>query len=148
LGYRVPLDTWVCLRPQQAKCFLSRGTWSDYSRMRSCVIWGFERWSSHVSLPVCFWLSVRVVRYCNHLAQPCEVFHSWDGKTGGVLIKWSRDAWSESGDASEIVTSIGVGKDDRSRDIWPESYLPTGVGHATKVAHMTGVVIYLHYKHA
>jgi hypothetical protein len=34
----------------------------------------------------------------------------------------------ESGETSEVVMS-------------------TGVGHATELAHTTGVVIYLHYKH-
>jgi hypothetical protein len=48
---------------------------------------------------------------------------------------------------SEVVTSTRVRKCDRSWDIRPESYLPTGVGHPTEVMHMTGVVIYLHYKH-
>jgi hypothetical protein len=45
------------------------------------------------------------------------------------------------------VTSTGVEKVDRSLDIRPESYLPTGVGHVTEVTHRTGIVIYLHYKH-
>jgi hypothetical protein len=53
----------------------------------------------------------------------------------------------KSGDTSKIVTSTGVGKGDQSLDIRPESYLPTGVGHATEVAHTIGVMIYLHYKY-
>jgi hypothetical protein len=59
-----------------------------------------------------------------------------------VLIDWSRDARLELGDTSEVVTSTGVGKGDRSLDIRPESYVPIGVGHATEVADTTGVVIY------
>jgi hypothetical protein len=67
--------------------------------------------------------------------------------TGGVLIDLSRDAQLELGETSEVVTSSGVRKCDWSRDIRLESYLPTGVGHATNVTHMTGVVIYQHFKH-
>jgi hypothetical protein len=47
----------------------------------------------------------------------------------------------KSRDTSKVVTSIGVGKCDRSWDIQSESYPLTGVGH------MIGVVIYLHFKH-
>jgi hypothetical protein len=102
--------------------------------------WGFERWSSHVSLPVCFWLSVQAVRRCSHLAQPCEVFHNWGGKTCGTLIDQSRDAWLESRDTTRVVTSIGVRKCDQSyvfrseSSIQPESRLPIRVGHTTGVA--------------
>jgi hypothetical protein len=80
IGYWVPPDTRLFLRSRQAKCSLVAlwlcGAWPDYSRMRSCVTWGFKRWTSHVSLPVCFRLSVWAVRWCSHLARPCEVFHS------------------------------------------------------------------------
>jgi hypothetical protein len=65
----------------------SRGTWPDYSRMRSCAIWGFERWSSHASLPVCFRLSVQAVRCCSHLTRPCEVFHSSSQEVVCIKIK-------------------------------------------------------------
>jgi hypothetical protein len=53
----------------------------------------------------------------------------------------------EPGETSKVVMSTGVRKYDRSRDIRSESYLLTRVGHATDVAHTTGVMIYLHYKH-
>jgi hypothetical protein len=53
----------------------------------------------------------------------------------------------KSGDTIGVVTLTRVEKCDQSRDIQLESYLLTGVGHTTKVAHMTGVIIYLHYKH-
>jgi hypothetical protein len=49
---------------------------------------------------------------------------------------------------SEVVMLTGVKKGDQSQDIRPESYLPTAVGHATKVTHMTRVMIFLDYKHA
>jgi hypothetical protein len=55
----------------------SRGSWPDYSCMRSHVHWGFEHWLSHASLLVYFQLSVQVVRCCSHLARPCKVFHGW-----------------------------------------------------------------------
>jgi hypothetical protein len=54
---------------------------------------------------------------------------------------------------TRVMTSTRIGKCDWSQDIRPESYLPSGIGHMTKVrhmavvTHMTGVVIYLHYKH-
>jgi hypothetical protein len=64
-----------------------------------------------------------------------------------MLIDRSCDARPELGDTSKVVTSTGIERGDRSRDIQPESYLLTGVGHAIEVAHTTGVVIYLHYKH-
>jgi hypothetical protein len=54
---------------------------------------------------------------------------------------------SESGDTTGIVMLIGVKKYDRSRDIRPESFLPTGVGHMTEVVQTIGVMIYLHYTH-
>jgi hypothetical protein len=126
--------------------FWSRDTWPNYSCMQNCAIWAFERWSSHASLAVYFWLSAWAVRCCSYLAQPCEVFHNWGDKTGGTLIDQSHDAQPESGETSEVVTSTGVRKCDRSQDIWLESYLPIGVRHATKVMNMTGVMIYLHYK--
>jgi hypothetical protein len=66
----------------------SRGTWPDYSCMQSREIWGFKRWSSHASLPVCFWLSVRAIRCWSHLAQPCKVFHIW-GKDV-ICTKWNK----------------------------------------------------------
>jgi hypothetical protein len=47
---------------------------------------------------------------------------------------------------SEVVTSIKVRKCDRSQDIRLESYLLTGVGHATEVVHTTRVVIYPPHK--
>jgi hypothetical protein len=99
----------------------SRGSWPDYSRMRSCAIWDFERWSSHASIPVYFRLSVWVVRCCSRLARPCKVFHSWDGKIGGALIDRSRDAQPEWGEMSEVVTSIGVRKCDQSHIVRLES---------------------------
>jgi hypothetical protein len=95
--------------------------------------WGFECWLSHASLPVCFRLSVRVIRCCSHLVWPCEVFHSWGGKTCGMLISQSCDAWSESGDTTGVMTSTGVRKCDRSQDIRLESYIPIGVGHTIGV---------------
>jgi hypothetical protein len=64
-----------------------------------------------------------------------------------VLIDRSRDARSESVDASEYVTSTGVGKSDRSQEVRQELGSTAGVGHTTEVVHMTGVVIYLHYNH-
>jgi hypothetical protein len=76
--------------------------------------WGFERWSGRASLPVCFWLIIRALGCCSHLARPCEVFHSWDGKTCDTLIDRSHDVPPESGDTIEIVTSTGVRKCDRS----------------------------------
>jgi hypothetical protein len=48
-----------------------------------------------------------------------------------MLIDRSHDARPESGDMSEVVMSTGVGKGDPSRDIRPESYLLTRVGHMT-----------------
>jgi hypothetical protein len=89
--------------------------------------WGFERWSSHASLPVYFQLSVQAIRCCNHLAQPCEVFHSWGGKKCGTLIDWSRDMWPESGDTTGVVTSTGVEKCDQSQEVWPKSGYTTEV---------------------
>jgi hypothetical protein len=109
----------------------SRGTWPDTQTCEAARCWCFKCWMSHASLPSCFWLSVRVVRCCSHLARPCKVFHNLGGKTCGTLINQSHDAWSESED------TIGVGKCDQSRDIWPKSYLPTGVGHTIEVAHTT-----------
>jgi hypothetical protein len=47
----------------------------------------------------------------------------------------------------ESESATGVGIYDRSHVFRPESCLPIGVGHTTKVAHTTGVVIYLHHKH-
>jgi hypothetical protein len=123
----------------------SGGTWTDYSCMRNYVICSFERWLSHASLPVYFWLSVRAVRCCSHLVRPCKVFYSC-GKTGGALIDQSHGAQPESGETSKVVTWTGVRKCNWSR-IWPESYLPTGIKHAIEVVHMTGVMIYLCYKH-
>jgi hypothetical protein len=103
--------------------------------------WGFESWSSHASLPDYFWLSVQAVRWCSHLARPCEVFHNWDGKTCSTLIDRSHDAWLKSGDTTGVVTSTGIKKCIRSRDIRPESCL------STRVEHTTGVTTYLHYKY-
>jgi hypothetical protein len=128
--------------------------------------WGFECWLSHASLQVCFWLSVQAVKCCSHLAWPCKVPHNWGGKSCITLIGQSRDARPESGD------TIEVRKCAWSQDIWPESYLLTGVGHTTRVVSsdrsqaydqsrvfrlkscirpelrlLTGVVIYLHYNH-
>jgi hypothetical protein len=54
---------------------------------------------------------------------------------------------SESGDTFEVVMLTGVRKGNGSLDIPPESYLLTGVGHATEVTHTIGVMIYLYYKH-
>jgi hypothetical protein len=103
----------------------SRGSWPNYSRMWSCAIWDFERWSSHASLPIWFWLNVRAIRWCSHLDRLCEVFRSWGGKTCGTLIDRSHDAQPELGDTSGVVTSTRIGKRDQSRDIRLESYLPT-----------------------
>ena len=55
----------------------SRSSWPDYSCLRSRANRGFECWSSHASLPVCFWLSVQAIRCYSHLARPCKVFHNW-----------------------------------------------------------------------
>jgi hypothetical protein len=95
--------------------------------------WGFERWLSHASRPICFQLSILAVRCCSHLARPCEVFHSWGGKTCGMLIDYSRDEWPESGDTTKVVMLTGVRKWDQSQYIRSESCLPTGVGHTTRV---------------
>jgi hypothetical protein len=88
---------------------------------------------NHASLPVCFRLSVRAVRCYSHLARPCEVLHSWGGKTCGLLISRSYDARPESGDMTGVMTSTRVGKCDRSRDIRSKSYVPIGDGHTTRV---------------
>jgi hypothetical protein len=107
--------------------------------------WGFERWTGHVLYLICFWLSVWAAGSCDHLARPCVVFHRWVSKTCGMLFNQSRDAWSESwcwpeswcrpesGSAAGVVTSIEVGKCDRSWDKRLESYLPTRVGHTARV---------------
>jgi hypothetical protein len=61
-------------------------------------------------------------------------------------IDRSREVRPESGYTTGVISS------DRSHifrsesGIQPESRLPTGVGHTTEVAYMTGVVMYLHYK--
>jgi hypothetical protein len=131
----------------------SCGTWLDTWTCEVMRCWCFEWWTSHASLLVCFWLSVRAVRYYSHLGWPCKVFHSWGGKTCSLLIDRSHDARLESRDTIGVVMLTEVGKCDRSRDIRsesvirPESLLMTRVRHTTKVTHMTGVVIYLHYKH-
>jgi hypothetical protein len=104
----------------------SHVTWPDYSCIRNCAIWGFERWSSLASLPVYFWLRVQAIRCCSHLARPYDVFHSWGGKTDGTLIDRSCDAQPESGETSEVVTSAGVKKYDQSHifqsvsGMWPK----------------------------
>jgi hypothetical protein len=100
----------------------SRGLWHDYSRMRSCAIWRFERWSIHASLPVCFRLSIRAVRCYSHLARSYEVFHIWGGKT--VMMRdrsqeirlklWRRP---ESGRATGVISSDRSQTCDRSCDI-------------------------------
>jgi hypothetical protein len=66
----------------------SRGSWPNYSCMRSYAIWGFECWSSLASLLVSFQLSVWAVRCCSHLARLCEVFHSWGQDVFAKKIKW------------------------------------------------------------
>jgi hypothetical protein len=76
--------------------------------------WGFECWSSHASLSVCFRLGVQAVRCYSHLARSCKVFHNWGDKTCGTLIDRSRDAHPESGDTTVVVTLTGVRKCDRS----------------------------------
>jgi hypothetical protein len=111
-----------------------RDTWSDTWTCEAMRCWGFECWTRDASLPVYFWLSVPALRCCSHLARSCEVFHSWGGKTCGLLIDRSCDAWPESGDMTRVTTSTGVRKCDQSRDIRLESCLPTGVGHMTEVA--------------
>jgi hypothetical protein len=83
--------------------------------------WGFEHWSSHVSLPVCFRLSVQAIRCYSHLAWPCEVVHSWGGKTCGTLNGRSHDARPKSRDTTGVVMSTRVGLYDRSHIFWPES---------------------------
>jgi hypothetical protein len=103
--------------------------------------WGFEDWLSHASLSVYIQLSVQAIRCCSHLAWPCEVFHNWGGKTSGTLIDRSHDARPESRE------STGIEKCVWSQDIWPESYLPTTVGHVTRVRHTTRVMRFLHYNH-
>jgi hypothetical protein len=82
--------------------------------------WGFERWSSYASLLVYFQLSVPAVRCCSHLAQPCEVFHSWGGNACGTLIDQSRDTRPESGDTTRVVTSIEVRKCNWCHIFWPD----------------------------
>jgi hypothetical protein len=100
---------------------------------------------------VCFQLTVRAIRCCSHLAQPCEVFHSRVGKTCGTIYDRSRDVWPESWHATRIRHMTGVASSTRvshttrvaSSDqswaynqsclFWPESGLLTGVGHTTKV---------------
>jgi hypothetical protein len=69
----------------------SRGSSPDYSCMRSCVNWCFERWLSHAFLLVHFWLSVQAIRCYNHLARPCDVFHSWgkDVVCTKIFIIWN-----------------------------------------------------------
>jgi hypothetical protein len=125
----------------------SRGTWPDSWTCEVMRCWGFECWTSHASLPICFQLSVQTVRCYSHLARPCEIFHNWGDKTWGTLIDRNHDARPESGDTIGVMMPTGVGKCDRSWDIWPESYLPIRVGHTTEVTYTTRVVIYLHYKH-
>jgi hypothetical protein len=119
----------------------SHDTWPDTWTCEAMRCWGFKRWTSNASLPVCFRLSVWAVKCCSHLARPCEAFHNWGGKICGTLIDQSHDAWSESGDMTRVMTSIGVGKCGRSQDIRSKSYILTRVGHTT------GVTRYLHYKH-
>jgi hypothetical protein len=87
VGYWVPLDTQIFLRSRQAKCSLVAQCMADYSRLWSYAIWGFERWSSHVSLLVYFGLSVWALRCYSHLAQPCDVFHSWGQDVVCITIK-------------------------------------------------------------
>jgi hypothetical protein len=89
--------------------------------------WGFEWWSSHASLLVCFWLSVRAVRCYSHLARPYKVFHNWGGKTCGTLIDWSHDARLEYGYMTGVVTSTRIGKCDRSREVRSETWYMTRV---------------------
>jgi hypothetical protein len=48
----------------------------------------------------------------------------------------------ESVDTSRVMTSTRIRECEQSQDIRPESYLATGVGHMTEVAHMTGVTRY------
>jgi hypothetical protein len=92
----------------------SRGTWPDTWICEVVRYWGFKRWSSNASLPVCFRLTVQDVRWCSYLARPCKVFHSWGSKTYDTLIGWSRDAWLESWRRSESGSVTGVGIYDRS----------------------------------
>jgi hypothetical protein len=101
--------------------------------------WGFERWISHALYSNCFWLSVRVVRCCSHLARPCVAFHRLVGKTCGTLINRNRDARPELRDMVGVVTSTGIRIYDQSHIFWPESVirlescLLTGVGYTTRV---------------
>jgi hypothetical protein len=133
-GTKVPLDTRFLLN--QAELSVVRcaahglTTWT----CEAVRYWGFECWSSHASLPIYFRLSIQAVRCCSHLAQPCDVFRSWCGKTYDTLIDRSHDAWPESGDTSGVVTSTEIRKYNLSRDIRFESYLSTEVRHTTRVA--------------
>jgi hypothetical protein len=137
-SYRGTMSFWILMfLSDQAGLSVVGHTAHDLTTWACKTVryWGFERWSSHAPLPVCFQLSVWAVRCYSHLARSCEVFHIWGGKTCGTLIDRSRDTQPELGDMTGVVTSTGVRKCNQSRDIRPESYLPTGV------------MIYLHYKH-
>jgi hypothetical protein len=50
-----------------------------------------------------------------------------------MLINQSRDARLESGDTTDVAMLIVVGTCDQSRDIRPESYLPTRIEHTTGI---------------
>jgi hypothetical protein len=112
----------------------SHGTWPDTWTCEDVRYWGFKCWLSHASPLVYFRLSVWAVRCYSHLARSCEVFHSWGGKTCGMLLGQSHDAGPESGDTTRVVMSTVVRKCDWSWDIRPESYHPIGVSHTTEVA--------------
>jgi hypothetical protein len=105
-------------------------TWASEAMKYLC----FKHWMSHVSLLVCFRLSVHSIRCWSHLARPCEVFHSWGGKMCGTLIEWSRDAWPESIDTARVMMSTRIGKCDWNQHIRPESRSPTRVAHTIGVA--------------
>jgi hypothetical protein len=101
--------------------------------------WGFECWTCHALYLICFWLSVRAVRYCSHLARPCIVFHMWVSKTCFTIYDLSLDAQPESWHAT------GVEHITESLIFWPESgirpksRLPTALHLLTGVGHTTGV---------
>jgi hypothetical protein len=97
------------------------GTWPDTLTCKVVRCWGFERWMSHVSLPICFQLSVRVVRCYSHLARPWEVFHNWCGKTCGLLVGQNCDARPESWRRPKSGYTIGVISSNRSHIFQPES---------------------------